>query len=688
MRCVSSVASDGPSEDHFGLGLGDDSWLVEDPSGVGADPGQLPLRDPGSGVGANQGQLPRLRTRIFAAGLSLCTLGSVACYWASGKAASSLIESADIFMEEFQSERGSCHVLHHVQQGGCDSHLQESLDLIACKKQCLKHEYCLGIEHHGKECRLLIGETCDFERSYHEKAVCYATLGGVRDPEGEGILVKDGEEACHACLATQDLETCVAMCTSRDECKSFSYGQWGNCSACCIKAQQVSPTDKIILPDGGTFSTHYQTPCEQGGWLVESRDCFDCASKFSFSRGQKFGSGRRQACGSPYMGPDGQCVFKSVREGEMDKCSEAAEEVKAVHVQEQMTSTKSPAMTTDFLTLGSRFTPRGVIPPDGKLYFAISSDGILPSKFKAALDDGMQIPAFAFFHELPLRGYAERDWVKQFLSDTASVGGIAYLTAEPRKGLWMVDKTAVEELAWLCKEFENEGGAGCIIRFGHEMNGNWYIWGQQPYLYIDRFRVLSEAIHRLTKRSGMMWAPSSGGEYPFEGYFKVKPGTPDFFALDTNKDGKLDMTDDMYTPFYPGDDFVDWVGLTNSFFGNRYPYDSNELAQPKFFVDKIRGNYRTAGQGGNERAVPNFYEMFSGENSAHKKPFAVAETSALWGPDLPQRRSDLEVKQEWWRQVFLEGTRRRRTCTSKRKEQQGKYEKQEKENSYAKKKER
>jgi hypothetical protein len=31
--------------------------------------------------------------------------------------------------------------------------------------------------------------------------------------------------------------------------------------------------------------------------------------------------------------------------------------------------------------------------------------------------------------------------------------------------------------------------------------------------------------------------------------------------LDTNGDGQLDMSDDMFEPYYPGDDVVDWVGM-------------------------------------------------------------------------------------------------------------------------------
>jgi hypothetical protein len=37
--------------------------------------------------------------------------------------------------------------------------------------------------------------------------------------------------------------------------------------------------------------------------------------------------------------------------------------------------------------------------------------------------------------------------------------------------------------------------------------------------------------------------------------------------MDTNGDGAIDMYDDMYTPYYPGDDWVDWVGMSIFHFG-------------------------------------------------------------------------------------------------------------------------
>ena len=41
----------------------------------------------------------------------------------------------------------------------------------------------------------------------------------------------------------------------------------------------------------------------------------------------------------------------------------------------------------------------------------------------------------------------------------------------------------------------------------------------------------------------------------------MESGTAEWHALDTNDDGWVDMSDDPYTPFYPGDQWVDWVGM-------------------------------------------------------------------------------------------------------------------------------
>ena len=60
--------------------------------------------------------------------------------------------------------------------------------------------------------------------------------------------------------------------------------------------------------------------------------------------------------------------------------------------------------------------------------------------------------------------------------------------------------------------------------------------------------------------------------------YSVSPGTPNFQAMDTNGDGQLTMADDMYTPYYPGDEYVDWVGMSIYNFGTGQTSSTNSIA--------------------------------------------------------------------------------------------------------------
>ena len=95
--------------------------------------------------------------------------------------------------------------------------------------------------------------------------------------------------------------------------------------------------------------------------------------------------------------------------------------------------------------------------------------------------------------------------------------------------------------------------------------------------------------------------------------------------LDTNQDGRLDMADDPYGPYYPGDDAVDWVGMTIYHWGSEYPWGENEIPEADKFIQQLTGNFK--GQNGDDTALPDFYEVF---HTTHRKPVAIPETAALY----------------------------------------------------------
>lgn len=229
-------------------------------------------------------------------------------------------------------------------------------------------------------------------------------------------------------------------------------------------------------------------------------------------------------------------------------------------------------------------------------------------------------------------------------------GQMMLLTLEPANGLSEVTAESAETLARDLAEF-NDDGVPVVVRFGPQMNGSWYPWSQQPARYIEAFRTLAGAVHTLAPGSAMMWAPNyGGGDQLGGGQYEVQPGTADFTSLDTDADGALTMSDDAYAPYYPGDDAVDWVGMSLYHWGGEYPWGENELPEPNKFANQLTGNY--SGANGDDTQLPDFYEVYG---EVHGKPVAIPETAALFAP-AAGGEGELAIKQAWWNQLFAPAT--------------------------------
>jgi hypothetical protein len=187
------------------------------------------------------------------------------------------------------------------------------------------------------------------------------------------------------------------------------------------------------------------------------------------------------------------------------------------------------------------------------------------------------------------------------------------------------------------------------------MNGSWYPWSQQPAAYVAAFRTVADALAS-APASAMVWAPNEGAGYPFAGGpHEAALGSPERAALDTNGDGDLTAADDPYAPYWPGDDVVDWVGMSLYFWGLEHPWGENEIAPDGRFAAQLTGQPTGAHAG--EATIPDFYATYA---DGHDKPMAIIETAALYdpaggGPD------EAAVKSAWFDQVFSQETRDRFT---------------------------
>jgi len=261
---------------------------------------------------------------------------------------------------------------------------------------------------------------------------------------------------------------------------------------------------------------------------------------------------------------------------------------------------------------------------------------------------GFRPAVYGFFHSMPLDNGGEG--LRIDLERIVRTGAAALLTMQPWNGLGAVQSSDAYMLAEICRQYELSGGAGCLVRFAHEMNGHWYPWAMQPEAFVAKFRLISTVLRQATKRSGAVWAPHDNHGYPFLVPLRLRErddSTSLKLLLDTDGDGQVTGRDDAYAPYYPGDDYVDWVSLTAYHWGRQWPWWNHTLPPAGAFLHAVSG----------------FYEKYSADGGGHTKPFMVAETAAMYNADLcaeidPRHAnpschlSELRVKRAWWRQIF------------------------------------
>lgn len=284
-------------------------------------------------------------------------------------------------------------------------------------------------------------------------------------------------------------------------------------------------------------------------------------------------------------------------------------------------------------------------PPDGGVWIGASVQWARETAAAYADRLGHDPAVLVSFADLPMSATDEAN-VSAAVDQARGLGSMLLLTLEPSKGLAPVTDEVAERTARLIDGY-TRSGVPVLVRFGHEMNGSWYAWGQQPKAYVAAFRRMAAAVHAQAPGAAMMWAPNAGQGYPFTGgRYAAKPGTAAYRALDTNHDGTLGEADDPYAPYWPGADAVDWVGMSDYHWGTKYPWGQNEVPVAGKFVGQLRGSYVDPAHP--HQHVPDFYRLYA---ERYDKPLSVTETAALYVPGAGGA-AELAVKRGWWRQVF------------------------------------
>jgi hypothetical protein len=279
------------------------------------------------------------------------------------------------------------------------------------------------------------------------------------------------------------------------------------------------------------------------------------------------------------------------------------------------------------------------IPRLGAYLGAILLEG-QPPMYQFNRDCGFHHALFMEFLKFPdvLNGQGgDHTKIISFVNLCKASGAMPVLTLETSAGLNSYTSEQISQFAVWLKEFD----VPIFLRWNHEMNGSWYPWGQQPTLYISKYVEFAETIHAEANNVVMVWTPNQGWGYPWvSGQYAIKPDSPDFPLLDTNKDGRLTEEDDPYGPYYPGDNAVDWVGFSFYHWGN----SGNGYNEIPF-----DGKWGLIN--GIDNPIPNFHDIFA---KGHNKPMMIAETSALYDPNNVKGggASEADIKIEWIKQVY------------------------------------
>ena len=145
-------------------------------------------------------------------------------------------------------------------------------------------------------------------------------------------------------------------------------------------------------------------------------------------------------------------------------------------------------------------------------------------------------------------------WAKR----AAAVGAAIQIAYEPNRGLGEVaDNDYLQTFA----RDAAAAGTPVFLRFASEMNGDWTAWSVSPERFKAAWRTVAGVMKRLAPNVAMVWAPNA-------------------------------IPESNITSFYPGDEWVDWVGV-NFYAVHHHDNDIKRPAEREDPSDLARYVYRT-----------------------------------------------------------------------------------------------
>lgn len=252
-------------------------------------------------------------------------------------------------------------------------------------------------------------------------------------------------------------------------------------------------------------------------------------------------------------------------------------------------------------------------------------------------------PAAVYGRPVPLpMGPREQGHLRDYFGQVAAQGAQALLTVRPGVPLAEVDDARAAALAAQVADAAQGYDGTVMIRFAPQMNASWVDWGQQPEAYRTAFRAVAAAVDAELAGAVLVWSPTAARDYPFRAPSGTAPSGGALGDLDTDGSGVWDVDDDAYAPYYPGDDVVDWVGLTVQHDETGEGPARNTVPEPGSFC---------AALGPSSPDVPAGAEDFYAAYAVGRDKPLLVETAAFYSPGAAGAGEE-RIKRAWAEQVL------------------------------------
>lgn len=252
----------------------------------------------------------------------------------------------------------------------------------------------------------------------------------------------------------------------------------------------------------------------------------------------------------------------------------------------------------------------------------------------SAFQIAQQIPLPKYNYTTGAGGPAPEYLIEQTQTDAA-----VFLTVYP-SALDAVTDDDLVALGAQLKSYTDDFNRTVFLRFAPEMQGTWNPYGFQPTKYLTLWKRMFTTVKSLASKTAIVWAPNTPQSYPY-GQSAASLSPEDLAALDTNHDGQITNADDPFMPYYPGDDFVDWIGLSSYYKGPNF--QNTNVPQPSGYCASVMN-------GTSPTSPFNWYELFCnkpGKACMITESGAAFHVSALTN-QASTARSIVDLQRVWW----------------------------------------